>query len=291
MGTLVFLAILWYFLFGKNNPNASRTVNGPKKKSNIGGLIGLVVALLILGMSSWHIALLLFVLGLPFLLIAKVISMSKKDAERAQSEEYKSIPEDFKLTQTVSKRRKILVKFNKEYDLSLTDEQIDRIVDASYFSYSWEREIYDMSRDYSHPTEWYRSDTVWLRAYLRAFPMMNITSDFEMQRRVVEDAFRQIFIELPPGDFMTIDSAIEETNKRFFTFFDETTYMIAFRYMQTKGMKLDFPNALHHKMETEAERLAREYDEKYEDIEPGVFDRAPNASGENKKDDGLRRDF
>ncbi|MBR0147518.1 MAG: hypothetical protein IJM25_12770 [Eubacterium sp.] len=262
MFSLVVLVIIWYALWGKNNPNASRTVNTPKKKTGVGGIIGLVIVLSILGSSSWAIAMMLLMMGLPVMAIAKVISMAKKSEAREQSTEYRNIPENFKLTETVSKRRKYLVKFNKEYELNLTDEQIDRIVDASYFSYNWEREIYDMTKDYNHPTEWYRSDAVWLRAYLKAFPMMNITSDFEMQRRVVEDAFRQIFIELPPGEFMTIDSAIEETNRRFFTLFDETTYMIAFRYMQTRGMKLDFPNALHHTMESEAERLAREYDER-----------------------------
>ena len=262
MFSLVVLVLIWYALWGKNNPNASRTVNTPKKKSGVGGIIGLIIVLSFLGSSSWSIAVVLLAMGLPVLLIAKLISSVKKSEARAQSPEYQSIPENFKLTETVSKRRKFVVKFNKEFELNLTDEQIDRIVDASYFSYSWEREIYDMTKDYKHPAEWYRSDTAWLRAYLRAFPMMNITSDFEMQRRVVEDAFRQIFRELPPGDFMTIDSAIEETNKRFFTLFDETTYMIAFRYMQTKGMKLDFPNAIHHQMESEADRLAREYDER-----------------------------
>ena len=297
MGTLVVLAILWYLLFGKNNPDTSRAVNAPtKKKSGIGGIVALIIALAILGVASWHIAFILLVMGFPVLLIAKALSSAKKEAARAESEEYKNIPGDFKLTETVSKRRKIVVKFNKEYQLDLTDEQIERIVDASYFSYSWEREIYDMSRDYNHPSEWYRSDTLWLRAYLRAFPMMNITSDFEMQRRVVEDAFRQVFVELPPGEFLTIDSAIEETNKRFFTLFDETTYMIAFRYMQTKGMKLEFPNALHHTMETEADRLAREYDAKFEDIDVSGFTGKDDKDGKdnkNKEDknNGLRRDF
>lgn len=262
MLSLVVLVIIWYALWGKNSPDASRTVNTPKKKTGVGGVIALIIVLSILGSSSWSIALVLLSLGLPVMLIGKLISLAKKTEAREQSPEYRSMPEPFKLTETVSKRRKYVTKFNKEYELALTDEQIERIVDASYFSYSWEREIYDMSKDYNHPAEWYRSDTMWLRAYLRAFPMMNITSDFEMQRRVVEDAFRQIFIELPPGEFMTIDSAIEETNKRFFTLFDETTYMIAFRYMQTKGMKLEFPNALHRTMESEADRLAREYDER-----------------------------
>jgi hypothetical protein len=129
-------------------------------------------------------------------------------------------------------------------------------------SYSWEKEIYDMTKDYGRPAEWMKCDTSWLRAYLRAFPMMNISSDFEMQKAIVEDAFRQILTEVPPGEFYTIDAAIEETNRRFYTLFDETTYMVMFRYMQSKGMKLSVPNGLHHVEESEADRLAREYDER-----------------------------
>lgn len=287
MFSLIVLVAVWYALWGKNNPNTSRAVQAPKKKSNIGGVIGFLIVLSILGFTGRSIAILLLAFGLPALLIGKVISAATRNAKREESPEYRSIPENFKLTQTVSKRRKIVSKFNKEYELNLTDEQIERIVDASYFSYSWEREIYDMSKSYNHPAEWYRSDTMWLRAYLSAFPMMNITSDFEMQRRVVEDAFRQIFRELPPGQFMTIDSAIEETNKTFFTLFDEATYMIAFRYMQTKGMQLEFPNAVHH-METEAERLMREYDEKTGAGEPYVND---SSVGSPDPDDGRRRGF
>ena len=281
MFSFIVLVGIWYALWGKNNPNVSRTVNTPKKKSNIGGIIGFLILLSILGFASRTIAGILLVIGIPVLIIGKIVSAVTNNSNREASPEYKSIPENFKLTETVSKRRKIVKNFNKEYELNLTDEQIERIVDASYFSYYWEREIYDMSKKYNHPVEWYRSDAMWLRAYLKAFPMMNITSDFEMQRRVVEDAFRQIFRELPPGDFMTIDAAIEETNKRFFTLFDEATYMIAFRYMQNKGMKLEFPNSLHH-METEAERLMREYDEKTG---------ANQDPGQEDPDDGQRRGF
>ena len=307
MGLLVLFGILWYVFWGKNNPNASRTVNSKQKKSNVGGIIALIVVVSILWRSSAGIITVLLALGLPVMIIGKVLSLIKTNTQRENSQEYQNIPENFKLTQTVSKRNKFVKKFNIEYELNLTEEQIERIVDASYISYSWEREVYDMSKEYNHPAEWYRSDTMWLRAYLKAFPMMNITSDFEMQRRVVEDAFRQIFNEVPPGDFLTIDSAIEETNKRFFTLFDEATYMIAFRYMQTKGMKLDFPNVLHTNIMSEAERLADEYDQREADARNGSAgangmygpDGSAGANGmygpdgsagsnENRPDDGRR---
>lgn len=264
MWGLIVIAFIWYGLFGKNNPKTVRKVQEGTSKS---GCAPVLVVLFVLSVASSLIpgllglAIAAVALGLPVMLIGKLISAANKEATRRNSKEYKSIPENFSLTQSVSKRQKILRNFNEEYELNLGDEQMERIVDASYMSYSWEKEIYDMTKVYKHPSEWYRSDTAWLRAYLRAFPMMSITSDFEMQRSIVEDAFRQILTELPPGNFMNIDAAIEETNRRFFTLFDEASYMIMFRYMQTRGMDLKFPNGLHH-MESEADRLAREYDEK-----------------------------
>ena len=265
MWGLIVMGLIWYGLFGKNNPKTARKVN--EKKGNYGCATLFLVIFVLSVLSSFvpgmlGLAFATFILGVPILLISKLISAANREATRRNDKEYKEIKENFNLTQSVSKRQKILGKFNEKYDLNLNQEQIDRIVDASYMSYSWEKELYDMTKEYERPAEWYKSDTSWLRAYLRAFPAMNISSDFEMQRSIVEGAFREILTELPPGEFMTIDSAIEETNRRFFTLFDEASYMIMFRYMQTKGMDLQIPNSLHKKQESEADRLAREYDEK-----------------------------
>ena len=265
MWSLIVIGLIWYGLFGKNDPKTVKTVQSKKNNPGCATVLILIFALSILGSVSkvfWGLAAVILALGLPVMLIGKLISAANREATRRNSKEYQEIPENFNLTQSVSKRQKILSKFNDKFELNLSDEQMERIVDASYMSYSWEKEIYDMTKEYNHPAEWYKAETPWLRAYLRAFPAMNITSDFEMQRSIVEEAFKQILTELPPGDFLTIDSAIEETNRRFFTLFDETTYMIMFRYMQAKGMKLEIPNGLHKTQESEADRLAREYDEK-----------------------------
>ena len=101
MFSLVFLVILWYALWGKNSPDASRTVNTPKKKTGVGGVIALIIVLSILGSSTWSIAVALLALGLPVMIIAKLISQAKKSEARDQSPEYKSMPETFKLTETV----------------------------------------------------------------------------------------------------------------------------------------------------------------------------------------------
>lgn len=282
MWGLIVVGLIWYGLFGKNDPKTVKKVQDNKKKS--GCLPLLIIFFVLSALSSWipglfGLAVAAMALGLPIMLISKLISAANKEATRRKSPEYKNISESFNLTQSVSKRQKILKKFNEDYELNLNQEQMERIVDASYMSYSWEKEIYDMTKSYNHPSEWFKCDTAWLRAYLRAFPMMNITSDFEMQRAIVEDAFRQILEELPPGDFLTIDAAIQETNRRFFTMFDETSYMIMFRHMQTKGMKLQIPNGLHRSQESEADRLAREYDEKVAEEAKRRKTRAVHSAG------------
>ena len=179
MWSLIVIGLIWYGLFGKNNPKTVRTVQ--EKKSNT-GCFTVFLVLMVIGVGTsflpglFGVAVAILALGLPIMLIGKLIQAANHEATRRNSKEIKEIPEKFKLTESVSKRQKILGKFNEKYELNLSQEQMDRIVDASYMSYSWEKEIYDMTKDYGRPAEWMKCDTSWLRAYLRAFPMMNISS-------------------------------------------------------------------------------------------------------------------
>ncbi len=184
------------------------------------------------------------------------------------------------LSANADKRRRMVSEFNDKFELNLNNEQIQQIVDASYSSKEWEREVGEMHPNYHHVSEWYRSaDTNWLRAYLRACPMMNITMDFQMQRSIVEDTFKRILTELPPGDFPTVKSAVDETNRRFYTLFDETTYMIMFRYMQEKGMQLKTPNGLYYRPESEVQELAKKYDDQVADEARARQTRSVHTSG------------
>lgn len=178
---LVFIFFIWYGMYGRNNP---------KIYSKLHDKFGLIVFLLFIfsGLSSFSssfgvlllVSLIIAVVGAPFWLIAWLISKSAKGKARQKQNDYDYYTQHYSqsdakagmtvtgLTKAVPKRRKIIQKFNQKYDLYLTDEEINRIVDASYMSNCWEREILDMDQKYDTISQWYRGDSAWLRAYLHA---------------------------------------------------------------------------------------------------------------------------
>ena len=149
-------------------------------------------------------------------------------------------PNSYGLPSAEKKRTKIVKKFSEKYDLYLTDREIKRIVDASYLSSGWAREICYMNQKYDTVYAWYASMNPWLKVYLYAFQQQEISSDFAMQERIVYDAFNTVFSDVCNESSLTIDQAIRRINEKYLTNFDETTFMIAYRYMESKGKKYSF---------------------------------------------------
>lgn len=268
MPILIFF-IFWYALYGKNNPKIYRKIQ-PK--------LGIIVIVLFLlsGLSSWLPILLILtvlavVFGLPIGIAIMIIrrltgGKKQKKSDYTYYQQHYSQPEKKKgttvtgLTRTVQKRIKIVQKFNQKYDLTLTEEEINCIVDASYMSNCWEREIYDMDIKYETVSEWYRTDSAWLRAYLRVFPVQNVTSDFENQKRICLDAFYQIFSEVDPGKYVSVADCVNEMNKRFMTSFDEITFSIAHRFLQGQGYSFSLPHYDVRGTKSDIENLQEKYD-------------------------------
>ena len=213
------------------------------------------------------------VVGAPFWLIAWLISKSAKGKARQKQNDYDYYTQHYSqsdakagmtvtgLTKAVPKRRKIIQKFNQKYDLYLTDEEINRIVDASYMSNCWEREILDMDQKYDTVSQWYRGDSAWLRAYLHAFPVQNVTSDFESQRSICLDTFYQVFSEIDPGKYESVESCVREINHRFMTNFDDITFSVAHRFLADNGYKFELPHFDVRGVKSDIDRLKDKYDQ------------------------------
>lgn len=165
-----------------------------------------------------------------------------------------------KLPKSASVRRKIIGKFNKKYDLRLTDSQIQRIVDASYYSPQWDREIEAMNQEYNSIYEWFQGDTAWLRAYLKAFKVQSISSDFKQQHDICVEEFDQVFGGVDMTRAFNQDDAIRQINTTFFTGFDDISFMIAYRFLERNGRKHNLTPHEVVKNESETDRLARKYD-------------------------------
>lgn len=164
------------------------------------------------------------------------------------------------LPREASRRRKIIEKFNKKYELYLTESQIQRIVDASYYSYEWEREIADMNKEYNSVYEWFQGNTGWLRAYLKSFRVQSVCSDFDQQKQICFSEFDQVFREIDFASAYSQDDAIREMNDRFFTDFNDLSFMIAYRFLEANGRKYDLTKKNVVKNESETDILARKYD-------------------------------
>ncbi|MBR1674501.1 MAG: hypothetical protein IJ703_06025 [Eubacterium sp.] len=265
MGLIIFI-IIFYNLIAKNNPKMQE-----KTKNRLPFFIVLFVLFEILRFSGAAIASgigVLLALGMvasPFIFIAWVINKARSIGKRNESKEYnkikEEIKEDIKLTESVPKRRKIVAKFNEKYSLCLTDSQIDRIVEASYYSYSWLREIYDMDKTYKFASQWIEETNDWLRTYLYVFPVMDISTDFARQEQIVEDTYYAIFREIDPKSCFSVEECIEKINNKYMTRFDEKTFMEAYRFLQKHHHNFKLPGADRTilRNESEVDRLAEKY--------------------------------
>jgi len=165
------------------------------------------------------------------------------------------------LPRNVAKRKKIVQSFSDKYDLYLTEEQVKRIADASYMSPAWKNEVEAMSLKYDAVYGWLIGDTAYLRAYLHAFTVQDVTSDFKQQMQIVMDSFETVFEYSDTYDGLTIDQRIEKINSHFMTNFDEITYMIAYRYLESLGLHHKLDKTELNKNDSAFDDLMHKYDE------------------------------
>lgn len=164
------------------------------------------------------------------------------------------------LPRSPKKRIKIVEKFNEAYKLLLTEEQIKRIVDASYMSNAWKREVEAMYDKYDSVNQWMYGETAYLRAYLRAFAVQDVTSDFQMQMQIVMDSFEEIFTYSDEISMLSIDQRISRINSKFMTNFDEITYMIAYRFLESLGLKHQLDKTTLNRVDGTFDDLVEKYD-------------------------------
>lgn len=186
----------------------------------------------------------------------KRASSKQTAAQTGGSASYPGIPSSPK------KRRKLVAEFNEVHALSLTEDEIDRIVEGSYLSADWAEEIRDMTEDYETVSAWYANGTPWLKAYLSAFQKQSISSDFLMQEQIVFDSFDQIFADVCRSPEQTVEEAVERINRKYLTRFNETTFTIAYRFLETKGKKYPLSFAQVYSVNEEIDDLLEKYSDR-----------------------------
>lgn len=196
-----------------------------------------------------------FVLCIPF------HSMLKKHFKKEEENKQKMKETDEVEFDANSKERsKIVREFNEKYGLNLTDSQIDSIVDGSFQNKEWEKEIIAMDAKYTSINEWFRGETGWLRVYLKAFSVQNITSDFAYQKEICLSNFDEIFSSVDMDSFSSVDECVYAINNRYYTNFEESGFMVAYRFLQQNGKRYTLLKTGVVKAKTDLERLAEKYD-------------------------------
>ncbi|MCR4587774.1 MAG: hypothetical protein K5682_05145 [Lachnospiraceae bacterium] len=163
------------------------------------------------------------------------------------------------LPRPVGKRNKMVTNFNDRFRLYLTKEQIDRIVDASYISAGWKTEIEAMTVDYVTVYEWLQGPTAALRAYLYAFHVQKISSDFTQQEQIVTDSLNEVMYYADTLTHLDLQQRIEAVNNKFFTAFDDVTFMIAFRYLEGKGFRHTLDKVNLERNDSELDEMMKKY--------------------------------
>ena len=159
-------------------------------------------------------------------------------------------------------RKKICESFNKEYRLCLTDDQVMGIVNSSYMSEIWLGELMAMNKKYENVYQWFNGPTNWLRVYLYAFHVQQVTSDIRAQETIAMYAFQEVF-EYTDQISGTLADKIEKANSKFLTGFDDVSFMIAYRFLEEKGLKHKLGDMDLIRNDSEIDKLLDKYkDEK-----------------------------
>ncbi len=168
----------------------------------------------------------------------------------------------FNLAEGENQRYNIVRDFSKRYGLNIPSDKIKLIVEASYSSYYWSKEIHDMNKEYSRITDWYKGETVWLRVYMHAFPHLNISSDFDMQYEYVMSYYKKVFEEVPISKYKTVEEYIRAVKRRFLAMLDEISFMTMVRFMKEEGIEIKLPTGDKVINESQIEKLMKLYDKK-----------------------------
>ncbi len=163
------------------------------------------------------------------------------------------------LPRPVGKRFKMVATFNDRFKLYLTKEQVQRIVDASYISGGWKSEMEAMTVDYVTIYEWIQGPTAWLRAYLYAFHVQKISSDFTQQEQIVTDSLNEVMDYADSLTHLDLQQRIEAVNNKFFTAFDDITFMVAFRYLESKGFRHTLDKVNLERNDSELDEMMKKY--------------------------------
>lgn len=170
-----------------------------------------------------------------------------------------NVANPYNLPRSESGRTKIINKFNSKYDLNLSNTDINTMSSATYMSLEWASEVYAMTQKYDSIYEWLGQGNIWLRVYLYAFNIQNISPVFNKQEELVYNAFNTIFTEMCYDETLPTEVIIENINNKYMTRFDEASFLLAINYMESKGRHFKFGSPILTRVHSDIDDLAKKY--------------------------------
>lgn len=157
-------------------------------------------------------------------------------------------------------RARIIFKFNERYQLRLTDDNVRTIVNGTYYSSLWHTEVEAMRENYNSVVEWYRSGNSCLRLYMKVFNVMEISSDAQFQQNICIESFDKVFTYMVEQNYENVEESIRGINDHFMTNFDDITFMMVYRILQSYGRNYRMPIGSTIIVDSELDEMKRKYE-------------------------------
>lgn len=180
-------------------------------------------------------------------------------APKKQHKHPSEVSNPYNLPKREGGRKKIISKFNKQYNLNLSSQDIQSMASGTYMSIEWASEVYSMDQKYNSFYEWLGQGNSWLRVYLYVFNVQTISPVFNKQEEIVFQSFDTIFSEMCVDDDLPTEVIIQNINNKFLTNFDESTFMLAINYMESKSKRYKYGAPVLTRMHSDIDDLARKY--------------------------------
>ena len=133
-------------------------------------------------------------------------------------------------------------------------------MDASYISTDWELFLSSLTKEYATVHQWFKTPAnSWLRVYLRVFNTQTISPDMAQQKQICIDSFHQIFQYADLSSYNTPAWDIRDINNKFMTNFDDTTFMLAYRFLEANGIQYPLGKVKILSADNELEQLKEKY--------------------------------
>ena len=170
-----------------------------------------------------------------------------------------------KLPKSKKGRLKLLDNFNKKFNLYLEEDQMNSIVDSSYFSETWKKELEAMDEKYDTLYNWFDGPTTWLRLYIWCFIPQEITYDIIQQEKICFCSFDSVFKYAESLGNVSRAEVIKRCNEKFFCQFDDITFTMSLKYMSTHGRSYKLGVASPMEYDSRSSKLS-DLEKKYEDV-------------------------